>query len=169
MSTSRQPIVRSTGPARTPKELVDLVSKELRGGLKPAELLILQENPQQWLGLLGVVLADLRNQISDRSRRFEIELGRPQRSADWIEVERAHNAWMRRARFFERLVQVRLTDLRRLVPQDDLHALLVDGCELDGADAHAVKAWQDRVRKVLVQGREPERESPERSKPSRVL
>lgn len=136
-----------------PRQLVELVNADLRGRISTGDRERLTEDPQRWLGVLGSVLQSVRDQISDRAKNLDVELARPERSVAWDEIKRQHNEWLRKARHFERMVNARIDDVRRLVPDDDVCALLHDGAQIDpttGEGAHAWFVWQARARRALL-------------------
>lgn len=141
----------SANGAPNVQQLLDLVNADIRGQITTGDRERLTGDPQRWLGVLSSVLRSVRDQIDERGRLLETELARPERSVSWSEIKKRHGEWLRKARHFERLVEVRTTEVRRLLPSDDLYALLHDGTSLRPDDAAGVASWQVRARRALLQ------------------
>lgn len=137
-------------PSGVVRDLLDLVNADLRGRITMGDRERLTADPQRWLGVLGSVLHNIRTQIDDRGRVLEAELSRPERSAAWEDIRREHNDWLRRARHFERLVRVRIHEVRQLIPSDDLHALISEALAIESTDVQAFGEWQRRAQRALL-------------------
>jgi hypothetical protein len=132
-----------------PRYLLDLVNADLRGKIGVGDRQRLTEDPQRWLGILGSVLRSVEDQMRERRSALDAELQRPVRSEGWREMQTEYDAWLRKARDFQRLVQTRIQQVRTLLPDDDLIALLHDALTLPVPEGPEWSGWRDRARRAL--------------------
>lgn len=155
--SNRAPVVvaqtETAAPVRPPRFFVELVNADLRGKISLGDRQTLTEDPRRWLGILGSVLQSVRGQMEERAGVVAQELARPERSEFWADTRREHGEWVRKARYFEALVKTRIAEVRQLVPDDDLVALLHDAYGIDVETEEGRTAWRvwlTRVQRALV-------------------
>lgn len=141
------------------REYLDLVSEELRhGGAGVATILV--QDPGRWLSALGAILHDVQTQREERERLYEMSMRQPRRPLAWAETEANHRTWSRKNAKFEAVVRTRISQVRRLVPSDDLVALLQAGVLLNPRDRAGIRAWQDQAAHALSLRAQPTKAPP---------
>lgn len=133
-----------------PGALLDLVNQDLRGVIDEAGAVALRTNPHHWLGVLYSTLKSVEEQIATREQAVEKELANEHRIHDFATRQSKHSAWRRKVEHFRLNVIARIDGVRLLIPEDDVRAVLLDGCKLDVRDSASVEAWQARARRLLA-------------------
>lgn len=129
--------------------LLELVNAELRGNLDPAGVEALRSDPSAWLNVLYRALANVKDQIERKNEEMNRELASPKRSAGYEHKAKAHKSWMTRVRYFERILKKKISEVRKLVLDDDVKLILLDGITLNPTKPEDIKAWQARAEKAL--------------------
>lgn len=133
-----------------PGAILELLNRDLRGQADEGDLLALRSDPNRWLNLLYNTLHSLDQQIKDRDLDIDRELSRDERSPSYATKVEDHRRWRKKVLHFRSIVFARIGEVRALIPDDDLRALLTEGAQLDPEDSLAVTKWQHRARQLVA-------------------
>lgn len=148
----------------------DLVSREMRGRVEPAERAALDgahpADLERWLATLERFRDDVNDQLRSRAARMEGLLYHGSHDV-WERERPGYDEWRSKALRFQNVLVHRINGVRRKLRaarpgQMSSVALLRKGVELDPTDAAAVEMWQRAARKWLHGASPGQGESPVR-------
>lgn len=137
-------VLPSTAPLElTPSAMLDLVDRDLRGKLDSFERAELDLRPVEWIGTLQAILKNVDDQLTERDAKHLDQDGGS--SAEYLR-------WHRKATKFRRVLQVRINQVRELLPappkpEDPLRALVAEALNIKSMPELA--QWQTRAKIIL--------------------